>query len=201
MNIVIAGAGDVGYHLAELLAQESQNITLIDRDEDVLEMVSNRLDVLTICGDCASPDILQSAGVKKANLFLAVTTSEKTNLISAILAKKMGATKTVARVQNQEYIEKSAKVNFSELGVDSVICPNKLAALELQKLIQESYFTDVFDFEGGKMSVIGLTLEACSPLKNKTIRELRVSSELNGIVRPIATVSYTHLTLPTICSV
>lgn len=196
MNIVIAGAGDVGYHLAELLAQESQNITLIDRDEDVLEMVSNRLDVLTICGDCASPDILKSAGVKKANLFLAVTTSEKTNLISAILAKKMGATKTVARVQNQEYIEKSTKANFSELGVDSVICPNKLAALELQKLIQESYFTDVFDFEGGKMSVIGLTLEACSPLKNKTIRELRVSSELNGIVRPIAILRDSSTILP-----
>ena len=83
-----------------------------------------------------------------------------------------------------------------DLGVDSVICPNKLAAQELQKLIQESYFTDVFDFEGGKMSVVGLTLEACSPLKNKTIRELRVSSTLSGTVRPIAILRDSSTILP-----
>ena len=97
MNIVIAGAGDVGFHLAELLSQESQNITLIDRDEDVLDYAANRLDVLTICGDCASLEILEAAEVKRANLFLAVTTSEKTNLITSILAKKLGAKKTKLR--------------------------------------------------------------------------------------------------------
>lgn len=196
MNIVIAGAGDVGYHLAELLAQESQNIVLIDRDQDVLDVISNRLDVLTICGDCASLDVLQAAEVHKANLYLGVTTSEKTNLISAILAKKMGASITVARVQNQEYITKGARDDFSDLGIDSVICPTKLAALEIQKLIHETYFTDVFDFEGGKMSVVGLTLEACSPLKNKSLRELRVSSVLNGMVRPIAILRNNETILP-----
>ena len=196
MNIVIAGAGDVGFHLAELLSQESQNITLIDRDEDVLDYVANRLDVLTICGDCASLEILEAAEVRKANLFLAVTTSEKTNLITSILAKKLGAKKTVARVQNQEYLDKEAKCNFKDLGIDSIICPNKLAAVELLKLIQETYFTDVFDFEGGKMSVVGLNLESCSPLTNKTIRELRLSSALTGMVRPIAVLRGKDTILP-----
>lgn len=88
MRVVIAGAGDVGFHLAELLAYEDKDIVLIDLDQDLLDYASTHLDVLTVRGDSASPQVLEQAGVERANLFLAVTTSEKTNLMSAILAKK-----------------------------------------------------------------------------------------------------------------
>ena len=88
MKIVIAGAGDIGFHLAKLLALEQQDIILIDTNQDVLDYVATHLDVSIIKGDSSSVSVLNEAGVKNAKLFLAVTTSEKNNLITAILAKK-----------------------------------------------------------------------------------------------------------------
>ena len=105
MKIVIAGAGDVGFHLAELLAYENQDIVLIDTNLEVLDYAATHLDVLTLHGDVTSIDILEQAQVYDAKMFLAVTTSEKTNLVAAILAKKMGAKQTIARVDNAEYLQ------------------------------------------------------------------------------------------------
>lgn len=98
MKIIIAGAGDVGFHLADLLSFENQDIVLIDSSQDVLDYASANLDVMTLRGDAASVELLKEAGIDGADLVLAVTTSEKTNLVTAILAKKMGARHTIARV-------------------------------------------------------------------------------------------------------
>ena len=195
MKIIIAGAGDVGYHLAELLSYESQDIVLIDLNQEVLDYASRKLDVLAINGDCTSIEILDKAEVRTANLVLAVTTSENTNLITAILAKKMGAKKTIARVTNNEYLQKNTKKAFSELGIDALISPVRLAAMEILKLIQETYFTDVYDFEQGKMSMIGLTLEACSPIKNKKLSDL-YKGEMETKLRPIAILRDQETILP-----
>lgn len=185
MRIIIAGAGDVGFHLAELLAFENQDIVLIDQDQDVLDFANNHLDVLTIYGDCASIDVLERAGVKGANLLLAVTTSEKTNLITAILAKKKGAKQSIARVNNEEYLTKEQKEVFRELGIDNLISPLQLAAEEIKRLVKQAYFTDIFEFEDGKMSVVGATLDAYSPLVNICLRELpSFAAEVD--LRPIA---------------
>ena len=99
VNIVIAGAGDMGFHLAEQLYYESKNIILIDLDKDVLDNIGSRLDVLTIEGDSASIDVLKKANIHNAELMLAVTTSEKTNICTAVLAKQLGAKKVIARVR------------------------------------------------------------------------------------------------------
>ena len=185
MNIIIAGAGAVGYHLAELLSKENQNITLIDDNETVLDRVNNDLDVLTIHGDAASIDILEQANVKKANLFIAVTTSEKTNILTAILAKQLGAKRTIARITNVEKLADNNKAKYEQLGVDMLISPQNLAALEVERLLRRASFTDLFEFENGKLSVVGFTLDASCPLNYKTIGEI---NELNDdfIFRGIA---------------
>ncbi|HMQ63821.1 MAG TPA: NAD-binding protein, partial [Flavilitoribacter sp.] len=127
MKIVIAGAGDVGFHLAELLSFENQDIILVDANQDVLDYAATHLDVMTIKGDSSSIDILEQADVERAKLVLAVTTSEKTNLITAILAKKLGAKQTIARVNNPEYLSENQHLLFNELGVDSLFSPVQLA--------------------------------------------------------------------------
>jgi len=163
MNIVIAGAGDVGFHLAELLVTENQNIVLIDNDQDVLDYAGSHLDVLTVRGDATSMRTLQSARVGDADLMLAVTTSEQTNMMSAILAKKLGATKVIARVDNDEYLGNEGERIVCSLGIDQLISPRQLAAIEIERLIKKCSFTDIYEFEEGKLVLVGLTLDGNSP--------------------------------------
>lgn len=176
MNIVIAGAGAVGFHLAKLLSKENQNIILIDTDQELLQHVATNLDVLTMQGDCASLDILARSEVHKAQLVIAVTTSEKTNLLTAILAKQLGAKKTIARVNDADNLSEINKNKYQELGVDALISPQDLAACEIERLLRRASFTDLFEFEDGKISIVGFTLDTTSPLINKTICEV---DELN----------------------
>ena len=185
MKIVIAGAGDVGFHLAQLLAIENQDIVLIDQNQDVLDYAAGHLDVLTLRGDCASIDILEQANAQNADLVLAVTTSEKTNLITTILAKKMGARQTTARVSNQEYLVEDQRQLFRELGVDNVISPTLLAVEEISRLVQQIAFTDIFEFENGKISLVGITLGQHSPLLNVRLSDLPEFA-LEVDLRPIA---------------
>jgi trk system potassium uptake protein TrkA len=177
MKIIIAGAGAVGFHLARLLAREDQDITLIDTNQEVLNHVNTNLDVLTIKGDAASIHVLKQAQAERARLFIAVTTSEKTNLLLAMLAKEMGVKKTIARIDNVEYFEPLQKERFLRMGVDVLICPELLAAQEVQRLLQRASFTDLFEFEKGKISVVGFTVDNLCPLVNNTIAEINQSSE------------------------
>lgn len=190
MKIVIAGAGDVGFHLAELLAFENQDIILIDTNQDVLDYASTHLDVMTILGDSSSITILEEADIARAQLVLAVTTSEKNNLMTAILAKKMGARQTIARVRNPEYLAPEQRAMFEKLGVDSLISPRQLAAKEIKRLVKQCTFTDIFEFEEGKISLVGLTLNQYSPLINKKLMEIYGSgnghSKNEPNYRPIA---------------
>lgn len=185
MKIVIAGAGDVGFHLAELLSFENQDIILIDTNQDVLDYAATHLDVLTIKGDACSIDILEEANVHRANLVLAVTTSEKSNLITAILAKKLGARQTIARVNNPEYLEEDHKQLFRELGIDSIFSPIQLASEEIFRLVQQCSFTDIFEFEEGKVNLAGITVDESSSINNRPIAEINTfQKEID--LRPIA---------------
>ncbi len=172
MKIIIAGAGAVGFHLAELLAKENQDITLIDTNEEVLSYAATHLDVLTLKGDSTSIQVLEEAQTKQADLFMAVTTSESTNLLVAILAKQAGAKKTIARVNNPEYFEKSQTQNFIHLGVDVLISPRFLASQEVLKLLQLASFSDVVEFENGKISVMGFTVDNQCPLVNEKLMDI-----------------------------
>ena len=188
MNIVIAGAGDVGFHLAELLVTENQNIVLIDNDQDVLDYAGSHLDVLTVKGDATSLATLHSARVGDADLMLAVTTSEQTNMMSAILSKKMGAGRVIARVDNEEYLNCEGGETICSLGIDQLISPRQLAAVEIERLIKKCSFTDIYEFEDGKLSLVGITLASDSPLIGKQLSEieglnLRKELQLIAILR------------------
>ena len=127
VKIVIAGAGDIGFHISKLLSNELNDIVLIDYDDDALEHARDHLDVLTMFGDATSLQTLEDAGVSNCDLFLAVTTSESSNLISAIMAKKMGAALTISRLTNLEYMRPDKQEMFRSLGIDKIISPTQLA--------------------------------------------------------------------------
>lgn len=185
MKIIITGAGAVGYHLAKMLASESQDIYLIDENADRLNYVQSHIDVFTIVGDAKSVKVLKSANVDSCDLLIAVTSSEETNLLVSILAKKFGAKRTIARINNLE-LKEAANVQLLEsLGIDTIISPVKLAAEEILRLIRRSCFTDDHEFENGKLTVFGICIEENSPLRNKTVKE---SSYLNPDLtfKPIA---------------
>ncbi|EOZ98625.1 Trk system potassium uptake protein TrkA [Indibacter alkaliphilus LW1] len=173
MNIVIAGAGDMGYHLAERLSFENKDITLIDLDKDALDYASAHLDVLTVWGDATSLEILKNANVSNSSMFMAVTTSEKTNILAAVLAKQLGAKRVIARVRNHDYLEPEHDKYFKNIGIDNIISPTMLCSGEISRMIKNSVFSDVFEFEGGKLNVVGITLDQYSSLVNKKISDTR----------------------------
>ncbi len=169
MRIVIAGAGDVGFHLAKLLSYEEQDIILIDRDAETLRQASSSLDVKTIRGNSTSYRILEEADISNADLLIAVTSSEETNLTTTIIGKHLGAKKTVARIENLEYLMDKEKLDLKELGIDEIISPESLAAREIKRLLKEIALTDTFDFDEGRLSMVGVMVTDDSPLINKTM--------------------------------
>ncbi len=173
MNIVIAGAGDMGYHLAEQLSFDNKDITLIDTDREVLDYVASKLDVLTVQGDATAFEILKRANVNKASMVLAVTTSEKTNIVTAVLAKQLGAKRVMARVRNHSYMDDENLSYFKNLGIDNLISPTMLCSKHIFKMIENSSFTEVFDFEGGKLNIVGITLDQSNPLVNQRIMDTK----------------------------
>lgn len=171
MRIVIAGAGDVGLHLAKLLAQEKQDTIIIDKDADKLKYIESHLDVFTIKGDATCPLILKEAKIERASLFIAVTSTEANNITSALIAKKMGARQTIARISNAEYLNKETGFDLKELGIDFMISPERLAANEIERLVDKNDFTDNFEFDEGQLQLVGIHLETLSPLVGKQLED------------------------------
>ncbi|MFN3802955.1 NAD-binding protein, partial [Belliella pelovolcani] len=181
MKIVIAGAGDMGYHLAEQLSFDNKDIVLIDTDKDVLDNVASHLDVLTIVGDSTSIEVLKNANVQDAAMLMAVTTSEKTNIVTASLAKQLGAKRVIARVRTHDYLLPEHEVYFNQIGIDNIISPTMLCSSEIKRMLKNSSFTDVFEFEEGKLNVVGITLDQYSTLVNKQISEMSKNSIFEDI--------------------
>ncbi len=172
MKIIIAGAGEVGYHLAKQLSSEEHDISVIDVDSTHLERTDSSTDVMTIQGSSTAIKILKQASVEKTDLVVAVTSSESININTAVISKNLGAKRTIARVSNAEYIAPENKEMFKSLGVDHLIYPEELAANEVVKLIERSAATDVLEFEDGKLSLIGLKLDKSVPVLRMSMREL-----------------------------
>jgi trk system potassium uptake protein TrkA len=170
MRIIIAGAGEVGSHLAKMLSNDNHDIVVIDSDEARLKKIEN-LDIITLNGLATSFNILKDANVKKADLFIGVTSSEDTNITSAIIAKKFGAIKTIARVDNKEFLYQINKTFFENLGIDYLINPESIAVRELTNLVSQSTMIDAFDFSGGKLSLFAIKLEEDSPIINRSLLE------------------------------
>ncbi|MBU86698.1 MAG: Trk system potassium transporter TrkA [Flavobacteriaceae bacterium] len=169
MKIIIAGAGEVGFHLAKLLSFESQDITLIDNKKSNLNIADNQLDIKTIEGDSASISVLKEANAQSSDLVVSLTTSETTNFTTCFLAKQLGAKKTIARISNAEFT--NCEIDFKMMGVDELISPENLASEEIKLLISESAFTNSHDFEGGVLKMMGVKLEPSAPFVGKSVMD------------------------------
>jgi trk system potassium uptake protein TrkA len=174
MRIVIVGAGEVGTHLAKMLSNENHEIILIDPEEDRLKPVNNSLDVLTHEGSATSIKTLQDSLLKKTDLFIAVTPSEDTNMISSILAKRFGAIRTIARIDNIDYLDQTTLEFFKSIGIDSLIYPELIAAREVLGLLHETGSTDFMEFSGGKLAMYVHKLDEKAPILNKSLQEISV---------------------------
>lgn len=185
MKIIIAGAGDVGFHLAKLLAGEAQDIVLIDTNQEVLDYAQAHLDVITLKGDSTSLKVLREANVKKADLLIAATSSENCNIVTAVIGKKMGAAKTIARISKTEYLSQNMTTDFQRVGIDVLISPRQLAAKEIFRLINKAALTDMYEFEEGKLCLIGMMLDEQSAMTDHSIIDISLpDGEL--AFRPIA---------------
>ncbi len=171
MRVIIAGAGEVGFHLAKLLTIEGHNITVIDKNPDQLNHIVSNLDLDGICGSSTSIGTLTQADVQRADLVIGVTSSEDVNLTTCIIAKHLKAKKTVARISNVEFLESREKLDLCKVGIDELISPASLAAREIKRLCKESAMTDFIDFDKGKLSLIGIKVEHNSQVAGKTIEE------------------------------
>ena len=176
MRIIIAGAGEVGTHLAKMLSNENHEIIIIDPEENRLKPIDSTLDVLTREGSSTSVKILKDALSKKTDLFIAVTHSEDTNITSAILAKRFGAIKTIARIDNLDYLEHSTTEFFRTLGIDSLIYPELIAAREVLGLLHETGATEFMEFCGGKLAMCVQRLEENAPIINKSLQEIALTN-------------------------
>lgn len=172
MKIIIAGAGEVGIHLAKLLSFESQEITLIDLDRERLDYAESHLDLFAVRADATSVSVLTDANVSSCDLLITVTSSDTTNFMAAVLGKKLGARRTIARLGNPEFLVKEAKEDLKELGIDEVISPEKLAANEICSLISQSNFNATFDFDNGELHMMGTVLNEDSPVVGLTMQEV-----------------------------
>lgn len=172
MRIIIAGMGDVGYQLAKQLSSEAHDIIAIDTDQQRLSYTDSMADILTINGSSTSIKVLKEAKVEKADLIVAVTSFEEVNLTTALISKRLGAKRTIARVSNAEYLENENLVGFHQMGIDFMIYPEELAALEVVRLINRTAATDVIEFENGKISVIGLRLDKSAPVIHQKLIEV-----------------------------
>lgn len=176
MRIIIAGAGEVGTHLAKMLSNENHEIILIDTEEERLKPVGSTMDVLTYVGSATSISILQELLHKKTDLFIAVTHWEDTNITASILAKRLGAVKTIARIDNLDYFEHSTLEFFKSLGIDSLIYPELIAAREVLSLLHETGTTDFMEFCGGKLAMYVQKLDENAPIIDKSLMELAAST-------------------------
>ena len=172
MKILIAGAGAVGTHLAKLLGQENHDITLIDGDKDRLSIIRDNTDILTYIGNCTSLKDLRSAGVANTDLFIGVTPEESKNLTSCMLASNLGAKKTLARIDNYEYLLPKNIDFFENIGIHSMIYPELMAAREIAMAIKTPWTRFWWELCNGTVILVGAKIRNNSPLINKHLFEL-----------------------------
>ncbi|KAA6330121.1 Trk system potassium uptake protein TrkA [termite gut metagenome] len=172
MRIIIAGAGAVGIHLAKLLSREKQDIVLMDEDEEKLNTLDSNFDLMTVTASPTSIAGLENAKVENADLFIAVTPNESHNITACILAGNMKAKKTLARIDNYEYLLPKNKEFFQNIGVHSLIYPEMLAAKEIASSMRMSWIRQWWEFCGGALILMGVKMRETAEILNIPLYEL-----------------------------
>lgn len=171
MKIIIIGAGEIGYDLASVLSKEKHDVIVVDREKACLDKVSENLDVLCFEGNATSAKDLVEAGVKDADILIAVTSIDEVNMIASMMSKRLGADMVIARVRSDELSRPNAPLKSTDLGIDVLIHPEQSAAQEIVRLIKRASASDLINLADGKMQLIGLRIGKNSPLTGKLISD------------------------------
>lgn len=193
MKVIIIGAGEVGYDVARILSIDQHDVVVIDTNLESLESVGDRLDVMTIHGNGTSASVLESAGVAKADLMVAVAAIDEVNIISCMMASRMGVGTTVARVRSAELTRDKSILSAKDLGIDLIIHPEESTANEVVGLIRRASATDTLTFVDGHMQLVGLRLDNDCPLDGVSVSELpgmlpKYDFRVVAIVRGVRTI-------------
>ncbi|MCH5310367.1 MAG: Trk system potassium transporter TrkA [Prevotella sp.] len=172
MKIIIGGAGEVGTHLARLLSRDNHDITLMDESQERLAGLDNKFDIMTLQGAPTSIQALKDANAENADLFVGVTPEESTNINACIMAHAIGAKKTVARIDNYEYMSPDLAPFFKELGIDSLIYPEMLAAKDIINGLKMSWVRQRWDVHDGVLTLLGIKLRQTSNILNRPLKDL-----------------------------
>ena len=169
----------MGSHLAKMLSGHGHDITVIDSDSKALDELGSFVDLITVEGDTTAFAVLRRAGVRRCDLFIAVNHDENQNVLAAIMAKQLGAKKTIARIDNNEYLEPNNKEMFINMGIDYLFYPEKVAAREVINLLGHTSTIDYVDFSGGKLSLVVFRLEPTSPLLGRKLADLAADGSIS----------------------
>ena len=173
MKVIIIGAGAIGAHLADLFSKIKQDIVIIDEDEEKLERIQADSDLMTIQASTNTPiKALKDAGVKHADLFIAVTRDENLNLSLCVLARSMGARQTVAKVENVEFIDPQITEAFKGAGISSIIYPDNLAALDIVNGLKLTWARQHWEVHGGRLTLLGIKVRETCTILGKPFKEI-----------------------------
>lgn len=178
MKIIIVGAGEVGFNIAQKLSEESHDVVLIDKDAQKIERISGNLDVQAYLASGTSPKALKDSGIREADMLVAATDSDEVNLISCLFARSLNPYMLkVARVRNEEYLEEKELFSRDLLGIDHIINPQSVMVETILSLMKVPGASDVIDFVGGRVKLVGFTVPKDSPF---TGRQLLTFKDLEG---------------------
>jgi trk system potassium uptake protein TrkA len=172
MRVLILGAGDIGFQLSKRLTRERTDVTIVESSPERAQQARDQLDAIVVQGHAASSRVLHSAGLPDFDLVAAMTDNDEVNIVACLMAKKANVQTTIARVRNPEFMMEECSLSPRELGVDHFIHPEKETADSVVRLIRQSKATDIVEFEDGKMQLVGVRLEATSPLLRRPLTEL-----------------------------
>ncbi|HOV71416.1 MAG TPA: Trk system potassium transporter TrkA [Dysgonamonadaceae bacterium] len=182
MKIIIAGAGEVGTHLARLLGEENHDIIVMDENKDRIQTFKDNAELTPLVGKCTSLNDLNTAGVKDADLFIGVTPEESSNILSCMLASNLGAKKTLARIDNYEYLLPKNAVFFEERGINSMIYPEMMAAREIVQALKTPWTRFWWELSNGSVILAGAKIRENAPIANKYLYELTQENKKFHIV-------------------
>ena len=175
MRAIIIGAGKIGYHVAHVLAREDHDVILIESNEERVHALEDTLDIQVMVGSGTSYQVLEQAGIKEADLLVAVTEIDEVNMISCMLAKQYGVEKTVARVRNPEYVVEGERKSGAFADIDLVINPEMVTAKEIAKLIEVPEALDVVYYANGKVQLLELEITKDAPIVGVKLQDMKMN--------------------------
>lgn len=184
MNVIVVGSGEVGFHIAERLSREGHDVTVIEKNREKEQLLRARLNALVVRGSGASPEVLEQAGIDRADLFIAVTDQDEVNLVASLLAHECGTRRIVARIKSLEYSGSEWAQSAGKLGIDLLINPQKVVADEIYRVVSYTAASEAAEFADGRVVFLGYTIGRRSPLAGIMLKEL---AGIRGIYRMLIT--------------